>query len=74
MAPPYICPLCKTSFKRYKWFIKHINRYSEEDRKKIFFLDNKIYVQGKLYRFIDDEDINDDEEEEDQEVEELEKE
>lgn len=67
MALPYVCPLCKTSFKRYKWFIKHINKYSEEDRKKIFFMDNKIYYQGKLFRFIDKDEQDEQEEEEEQE-------
>ena len=49
----YTCPLCNTTFKRYKWFVKHINKYSEEDRKKIFIKDNKIFFQGKLASYVD---------------------
>ena len=49
----YTCPLCNTTFKRYKWFVKHINKYSEEERKKIFINENKIYFQGKLANFIE---------------------
>ena len=48
----YTCPLCKSTFKRYKWFVKHINRYSEEERKKIFVKEDKVYYQGKLFKFL----------------------
>ena len=51
--PKYTCPLCNKTFKSYKWFVKHINRYSEEDRKKIFVQDNKIYFQGKLGNYVE---------------------
>lgn len=50
----YVCPLCNASFKRYKWFVKHIQRYSEEDRKKIFVHGDKLLFQGKLKNFMDD--------------------
>lgn len=47
----YTCPLCKATFKRYKWFMKHVQRYSEDDQKKIFFQGEKFLYQGKLTKF-----------------------
>ena len=47
----YTCPLCHATFKRYKWFIKHVQKYSEDDQKKIFLLGDKVLYQGKLSKF-----------------------
>ena len=51
----YTCPLCKATFTKYKWFVKHINRYSEEERKKIFIEDNKILTPGRLFNYVEKE-------------------
>ena len=53
---PYICPLCKTEFKLYKWYMNHKSKYPEEEKKKIFVIDKRIYFQGQLYKYIDDKD------------------
>ena len=50
--PTYTCPLCKSGFKKYGWFLKHINSYSQEEREKIFINDLKIYIQSNLNQFI----------------------
>lgn len=54
----YTCPLCNATFIRYKWFVKQVNRYSEEDRKKIFVKNDKIYFQGQLFNYLKDKDEN----------------
>ena len=48
----YVCPLCKKKFTRFKWFEKHIMKYSEAERRKIFIKDDKIMFQGELWGYI----------------------
>ena len=48
----YTCPLCKAKYKRFKWFVKHINKYSEEDRQKIFVNNGKLLFQGDLSKYL----------------------
>lgn len=52
----YKCPLCKKEYKRYPWFVKHIDNYTEKEKRqgKIFLNanGNSLNIQGKLDKFL----------------------
>jgi len=46
----YRCPLCNKEYNSYAWLIKHINNYSEQEKRKIFINQEKgtTSYQGSL--------------------------